>query len=219
MKEAIKSQIVDILKVNADIGEHRLPEKADGIFEADLKDAQKHCKAMDGELADAERDDMMRNFARNLFESTYMHIRNDHVYYDDNMVHRVIAAQKITDLILSSFTPAKFDAVKYGKYTDSYAFNNEEALREALENLGEECTDSDEAFAEFMNELNKARGLTSEIEETTNEEPEEAIEETEENEREAIPGLKDDVDGKVNTEKSDRVIDEKSKNAPSLSNN
>jgi hypothetical protein len=84
--------------------------------------------------------------------------------------------------------------------------------REALENLGEECTNSDEAFAEFMNELNKARGLTSGIEETTSEEPEEAIEEAEEaeeTEREAIPGLKDDIEGKVNTDKSARVIDEK----------
>ena len=221
-REAIKSQIVDILKVNADISEHRLPEKADGIFEDDLKNAREHCKAMDGELADAERDDMMRDFAKECFENTYMYVRNAHVYDDENMVHRVIAAQKITDLILSSFTPAKFDAVKYGKYADSYAFNNEEALREALENLGEECTNSDEAFAEFMNELNKARGLTSEIEETTNEESEEAIEETEEieeTEREAIPGLKDDIEGKVNTDKSARVIDEKIKNAPSLSNN
>jgi len=99
-------------------------------------------------------------------------------------------------------------------------------MREALENLGEECTESDEAFAEFMKELNKARGLTSEIEEPTNEELEDAIEEneeaiekTEETEREAIPGLKDDVEGKGSTERSDRVIDEKIKKAPSLNNN
>ena len=154
-REAIKSQIVDILKVNADISEHRLPEKADSIFEANQTNALEHCKAMDGELADAKRDDMMRDFARDLFESTYMLVRNNHVYYDDNMVHRVIAAQKIADLILSTLTPAKFDAVKYGKYADSYAVNNEEALREALENLGEECTESDEAFAEFMQNLNE----------------------------------------------------------------
>ena len=69
-----------------------------------------------------------------------------------------------------------------------------------------------------MKELNKARGLTSEIEEATNEAPEEAIEETEETEREAIPGLKDDVEDKSSTEKSNRVIDEKTKNAPSLNN-
>ena len=218
VEKAIESQIVDILKVNADISEHRLPDKAHSLLISSFSDAGNHCEEMDDIADDAERDNLMRNFARDLFESTYMHIRNDHVYYDENIVHRVIAAQKITNLILCTCTPVKFDAFKYGKYADSYVLNNEESLREALSNYGAECTESDEAFAEFMKELNKARGLTSEIDETTNEEPEET-EEIEETEREAIPGLKDDVEGKVNAEKSARVIDEKSKNAPSLNNN
>ena len=102
------------------------------------------------------------------------------------------------------------------------------ALSDAMAELEEEQRKAEEEAKEEA-----ARRKDEFVEEEINNEPEEIDEddigdiedeiEVEEKpkeiERESIPGLKDDVEGRVNADKSTRVIDEKNKKAPSLNNN
>lgn len=45
---------------------------------------------------------------------------------------RIVAAQKITDIMLNSATPVGFKQNEYGKYANNYALKNDECVREAI---------------------------------------------------------------------------------------
>lgn len=49
---------------------------------------------------------------------------------------RIVAAQKITDLVLNSATPVAFKQNEYGKYGNNFALKNDECVREALAENG-----------------------------------------------------------------------------------
>ena len=107
------------------------------------------------------------------------------------------------------------DDIEYEKLLEQTAIEtNENKIVAESENKEEESKVEQltEGIDEIANNLvaNALSNAMSELEE------EEAQRKAEELERESIPGLKDDVEGKSSIEKSGPMIDEKNKTAPSL---
>jgi hypothetical protein len=222
----IKAQIVNMV-TDPDVSEKNL-DKFTGLSFLLLEERVTAISVhMDKELEEEKQMNEMERGTCILFIETYQSLRNHFLFEDP--VDRVVAAQKITDMLLKAYSPAAFEPGKYAKFADNFFLNNEERLRDAMDSSYESFADSDEAFAEFMKEVNAARlgerrpkktdeELEEENDEITNEDSEEVIEEQEETERETIPGLKEDVEGEVSTDRSARVMDEISKKAPNLQN-
>jgi hypothetical protein len=152
--------------------------------------------------------------------------------YISDKSERVLITQRVTDVLLNNYSPVAFVNGDLDKFADNYIIASNDRLDIWMEKFAE--TDSQKREI-LLNDVEKLMNRAKDefVEEEINNEPEEIDEddiddiedeiEVEEKpkeiERESIPGLKDDVEGKVNADKSSRVIDEKNKKAPSLNNN
>ena len=141
--------------------------------------------------------------------------------------------QRITDVLLNNYSPVAFVNGDLDKFADNYITISNDRLDSWMQDY--HYGNNSEQRANIINGIEKLMNRAKDefVEEEINNEPEEIDEddiddiedeiEVEEKpkeiERESIPGLKDDVEGKVNADKSTRVIDENNKKAPSLNNN
>jgi hypothetical protein len=151
--------------------------------------------------------------------------------YVSDRSERLLITQRVADVLLNNYSPVAFVNGDLDKFADNYIIVSNDRLDIWMEKFVETDSQKREIFLNNVEKLmNRAKDEV--VEEEINNEPEEIDEEDiddiedeievdekpKEIERESIPGLKDDVEGKVSTEKSNRVIDEKTKNAPSLNN-
>ena len=104
----------------------------------------------------------------------------------------VVVGQKITDFILHKCTPFAFEGETFAKYGDKYGVKDNSLLQSIAEAKGYGNTKE-----KFIESIKQDLGMV-------------------EIEKESIPDLKNDIEEKVNNDKSSLVIDEQIKEAPNL---
>ena len=104
----------------------------------------------------------------------------------------VVVGQKITDFILHKCTPFAFEGETFAKYGDKYGVKDNSLLQSIAEASG--CGSTKE---EFIESIKQELGMV-------------------ESNKESIPDLKNDIEEKVNNDKSSLVIDEQIKEVPNL---
>ena len=93
-----------------------------------LKFNQKYDNFVDDESSKEELDGLIAAQAKAMYVVAFTKLTAFKLELKD----RIVAAQKIADLVLNSVTPVAFKQNEYGKYGNNFALKNDECVREAL---------------------------------------------------------------------------------------
>ena len=96
-------------------------------FEA-MKFNQKYDNYVADESSKEEFEGMIAAQAKAMYKVAFTKL----MAFKLDLKDRIVAAQKITDLVLNSATPVAFKQNEYGKYGNNFALKNDECVREAL---------------------------------------------------------------------------------------
>ena len=88
----------------------------------------KYDNFVEGDSSKEELEDLVASQAK----AMYMVAFNKLVVFKLELKDRIVAAQKITDLVLNSATPIAFKQNEYGKYGHNFALKNDECVRNAF---------------------------------------------------------------------------------------
>ena len=97
-----------------------------------MKFNQKYDNYVADESSKEELEDMVAAQAKSMYKVAFTKL----MAFKLDLKDRIVAAQKITDLILNSATPVAFNQNEYGKYGNNFALKNDECVREALAENG-----------------------------------------------------------------------------------
>ena len=112
-----------------------------------IKFNQKYDNFVEDESSKEELEGLAAAQAKAMFKVAF----NKLMMFKLNLKDRIVAAQKITDLVLNSATPVAFKHNEYGKYGNNFALKNEECVREAISENG--IAVDDNAINEAKREL------------------------------------------------------------------
>ena len=93
---------------------------------------QRYDSFVESDSSKEELEDLIANHAKAMYKVAF----NKLMAFKLDLKDRIVAAQKITDLVLNSATPVAFKQNEYGKYGNNYALKNDECIREALAENG-----------------------------------------------------------------------------------
>ena len=97
-----------------------------------MKFNQKYDNYVADESSKEELEDMVAAQAKAMYKVAFTKL----MAFKLDLKDRIVAAQKITDLVLNSATPVAFKQNEYGKYGNNFALKNDECVREALAENG-----------------------------------------------------------------------------------
>jgi hypothetical protein len=156
-ESSIKEEIWKALKLN----ESRDIEKktvTDNIYRTLLENAKRmnegYSSNVEKGATDEEIHDCLDDDAKNMFSSAYLSLTD----LPMKPYEKLIAAQKIADIMLNKLTVVGFEKEKYGKYGECYAVKDETTAIEVQgfnDNLDEDKCKSNLDFA--INELEKEK--------------------------------------------------------------
>ena len=112
-----------------------------------MKFNQKYDNYVADESSKEELADMVAAQAKAMYKVAFTKL----MAFKLELKDRIVAAQKITDLVLNSATPVAFKQNEYGKYGNNFALKNDECVREALAENGMAVDDN--AINEAKREL------------------------------------------------------------------
>ena len=146
------------------------------------------CANYDAADTSEKKEELVKQYSTEMF--TFICDKMGPFGMDDK--DNVVVGQKITDFILHKCTPFAFEGEKFAKYGDKYGVKDNSLLQSIAEAKGYGNTKE-----KFIESIKQELGMV-------------------EIEKESIPDLKNDIEEKVNNDKSSLVIDEQIKEVPNL---
>ena len=118
MSKHVTAVSVGINKILQEYGNMERTDLIRAIEAADFQQiAQDLNRKVDSNTDIAEKHRIMDKGAKNLFKKVYACVLENLMQDNDK---RIVAAQKITDLMLRVYSPAGFDKAEFGKYANNY---------------------------------------------------------------------------------------------------
>lgn len=95
-------------------------------------EAMKFNQKYDNYVADESSKEELENMVAEQAKAMYKVAFTKLMAFKLDLKDRIVAAQKITDLVLNSATPVAFKQNEYGKYGNNFALKNDECVRDAI---------------------------------------------------------------------------------------